>query len=69
MASAPALLIDLGGTKVAVDYFDHFTSVTEYLSECHRCSGLTHRPGEHLEWHISIGDNPLAQPTGEHHDH
>lgn len=69
MASPPALLIHVGTTMAAVDYFDHFHPVTADMSECHRCAGLTYRPGEHLEWHIAIGDNPLAPPTGEDHDH
>jgi hypothetical protein len=65
MAPAPALLINIGGTRAALDFYSFFTPISDITSECNRCAGLTRRPSEHLEWHISIGDNPLAEPTGE----
>jgi hypothetical protein len=65
MEQQPALLIRVGGTQVAVALRNHFAPGLGLALRCLRCASLTTMAARHLEWHISIGDNPLAPPTGE----
>jgi hypothetical protein len=63
--ASPALIVNIGGTRAALDFYSFFVAGPGTTITCLRCLGLTKDPQGHFEWHVSIGDNPLAEPTGE----